>query len=132
MGSVQWCQMPVRKFVTGLIAEKMRGKHIFRRGESATITHEQMDDACDVSDALFCQVIDLIDFNRVALEAHVRCVKQEHATPYGGACGTCIRDACLMVERLYGFDEINSLPLAVGRSDSDWPKDVARVVKYRK
>lgn len=124
--------MPVRRFVTGIFAEKLRGTHVFYMGDSDTITDEELDDARDVADAIYCHVVDLIDFERIAIEAHLRCMVQGHEGKYSGSCGKCLRDACLAVDRMHGAEEEEGLPPAEGRPRSDWPADVARVIKYRR
>lgn len=124
--------MPVRRFVAGKLAEKLRGTHIFTRGVSDTITRERLQDAYDTADAIYCHVVDLIDFERIAIEAHLRCMTLDHPGKYGGACGKCLRDACLAVDRFYGDGDPDELPSAVCPPRSDWGRAVARVIRYRR
>jgi hypothetical protein len=120
--------MPVRKFVTSVLAEKMRGTHVWVYGVSETITEEQVEDALDVADDIYCHVIQRIDWNRILVEAYGRCSDAGHGD-WRHICGPCLQAALLATERAwpdYGY------PPAEFREIGDWPVDVNRITTYRK
>jgi hypothetical protein len=125
--------MPVRHFVTQIMSERLRGTHMFRFGESETITRAQLDDAEAVADAIYSYVVDRVDWSRIAIEAHLRCMRADHGNAYRGGCGPCLRDALLATDRTIDHDDDGPLPAPTPPTWlDDWPADVVRVIGYRR
>lgn len=104
---------------------------MFSYGVSETITDEQLDDALNTADAVFCRVVHLVDWSWIALEAHIRCMKSDHDDANGGACGPCLRDALLALDREWDRGD-QVVPPAEPVWIEDWPAAVARGMSYRK
>lgn len=117
--------MPVRRFVTNLLAGNMTGTHLFTYGVSETITDEQLADAQEVADALYCRVVGLVDWSRILLEALGRCMCKDHETQ-DGPCASCVHEALLNTDPREEAADVEESRI------EDWSKAVANCVTYRR
>ena len=89
-------------------------------------------DAEDVGDAIFVDVVNVVDWQRVLIEASVihltRSETHQKSEVVEGICGKCVRDALLNVERLINAD----VPEIPEPTVSDWAVEVGRLLLERK
>jgi hypothetical protein len=125
--------MPERVRTRGLLAEKMRGTHLFYMGDSETITPEALTDATNTADDIYLSVIRVVDWSRTLLEAEIIHTNLGHGAdnPYDRVCGACI-ERSLLATSWDEYDKPETIDTNEWRKEDDWPVAVARCVTYRR
>jgi hypothetical protein len=135
--------MPVRRQVSREVAEQFAGIPVWNglTGTCQTMPTADYDKTREAADCLFAYVVDLVDWNRILLEAAGRHATLERAGQHpaqrypstvDGLCPGCLRGALLADDRLIDWlgDAVPADPVV--DYGHDWAADLAAAVTYRR
>lgn len=124
--------MPVRRFVASVLGERIRGRHVWVHGVSETITDDQVWEAEETADSMYCNVVGLIDWKRILIESSIIHLESQHEDDViSGTCGKCINTALLATDRYFSWGN-SGLPDTPGPEIDDWAASVAKCVGFRR
>lgn len=125
--------MPNRFQVVATLANDaldQKGFH-FTATHSGRYPYEIWDAAENVADALYYRVVDLVDWNRVIIEATSLHLQKIHPDLLdNNLCGTCIREALLATDRSFHWEK-NGGAYIPEPTVKDWANGVAEAVGMR-
>jgi len=126
--------MPVRARVGTALAEQVVGAQVWNGlyGECKTMPTDAYDETVAVADVLYERIVDMIDWNRVLIEAssrHLNLVRDGNHRPLRynimeAVCGFCIQEALLTDEHMPRHSPV---PLPRHDQGQDWLKVMAEM-----